>query len=119
MSVIRCEGNLISELDAGNPAQLLLRAIEKSNVGGELAQPAFDGHDQFYLGVLQGDEVRRRLASEVSQLIYSDQLSQVYRVSSGDPSRGIIALDAHVAPRQGTRVKVRLLQRQSLTSLMD
>jgi hypothetical protein len=34
------------------------------------------------------------------------QLKQLYPITSGDPSRGTIALDAYAAPTNGTPVKV-------------
>lgn len=36
------------------------------------------------------------------------QLSQVYHIISGDPSRGTIALESHAAPADGTTIQVAL-----------
>lgn len=34
------------------------------------------------------------------------QLNQVYHITSGDPSRGSIALESHAAPIEGAVVRV-------------
>ena len=36
-----------------------------------------------------------------------EQLSQMYHIISGDPSRGTIALESHAAPIEGTKIQAR------------
>jgi len=80
--VTRSEGNLVNELDNGNPSKLLIAAIRKHRKG------SFK-EDDFYLGAFRGDK-----------------LNQVYHIMSGDPSRGTIALESHAAPAEGTTVQL-------------
>lgn len=51
--------------------------------------------DEFILGVL--DTVTEH---------ESHKISQVYRITSGDPSRGALALESELAPSPGTTVQV-------------
>jgi len=85
LTVTRTEGNLINELDNGNPSSLLLAAIRKNGIED---RGSFKD-DDFYLGAFRGDE-----------------LSQIYHITSGDPSRGTIALESHAAPAEGTVVQL-------------
>ncbi|TFK48716.1 hypothetical protein OE88DRAFT_1663806 [Heliocybe sulcata] len=87
LTITGSDGNLVQELDGANPSGLLLNAIRKSGAGEGLAQ-----NDEYFMGVLKDDE-----------------LWQVYRIMSGDPSRGTMSLESGVAPPVGTSVKVILL----------
>jgi len=64
---------------------LLITAIRKHGIEDK---GSFK-EDDFYLGAFRGD-----------------QLNQVYRIVSGDPSRGTIALESHTAPAAGTTVQL-------------
>jgi hypothetical protein len=90
----RSEGNLVNELDNRNPTALLVSAIEKSALSGNVAK-----EDEFYLGVLRDGE-----------------LWQVQRIMSGGPSRGTMALETETAPREGTSVQVSLPSPPSVLS---
>ena len=89
ISVCRSEGNLILELDKRNPVTLLVSAItiKESALLGKVAKD-----DEFYLGVLRDGD---------------GELSQVHHITSGGPSRGIMALETETAPGEGTTVQVR------------
>ncbi|KAF7972016.1 hypothetical protein HWV62_19221 [Athelia sp. TMB] len=82
---VESEGNLVNTIDDGNPSRLLLAAIQKAGI--ETVASFKDA--EFYLGAFRGEE-----------------LSQVYRITSGDPSRGTIALESHAAPIAGTTVRL-------------
>ncbi|KAF8585727.1 hypothetical protein K439DRAFT_1026749 [Ramaria rubella] len=83
MKVSKSEGNLIHELDQSNPVKMLIEAIATDSRMNQ-------GKDEiFFMGHLSNDpssihEVRR-----------------VYRILSGGPSRGSIALAADSAPTNG------------------
>ncbi|KZT28816.1 hypothetical protein NEOLEDRAFT_1129049 [Neolentinus lepideus HHB14362 ss-1] len=89
--ITRSDGNLVQELDGSNPTGLLLNAIRKSGAGNGLAQD-----EEYFLGVLR-----------------NDRLWQVYRIMSGDPSRGTMSLESGVAPPVGASVKLYHLQKDS------
>lgn len=84
LTVTRSEGNLVHELDCGNPSQLLLTAIQKSGIDSEAAKI-----DDFCLSVIR-----------------EDQPTQVYRIMSGDPKRGTMSLESDAAPVEGTSVQL-------------
>ncbi|KDQ62165.1 hypothetical protein JAAARDRAFT_189527 [Jaapia argillacea MUCL 33604] len=84
LTVTNSEGNLVHTLDNLNPSKLLLDAIKKSGIQQEMVK-----EDDFYLGAL-GD----------------GKLSQVYRIMSGDPSRGTMSLQSGAAPPEGTPVQL-------------
>ncbi|KII96207.1 hypothetical protein PLICRDRAFT_663471 [Plicaturopsis crispa FD-325 SS-3] len=85
LTVTRSEGNLVNELDGLNPTMLLLDAVAKSGIE---SKGSFK-EDDFYVGVLR-----------------EGKLHQVYRVISGDPSRGTMALESHAAPAEGTTIQI-------------
>jgi len=80
----RSEGNLVNELDNRNPTALLVSAIAENGLVGKAEKD-----DAFYLGVLR-----------------DGHLWQVYRITSGGPSRGTMALETETAPGEGTSVQV-------------
>ena len=49
----RTEGNLVNELDHGNPTKLLLAAIKKNGIEG---RGSFKD-DDFYMGAFRDDQV--------------------------------------------------------------
>ncbi|KAH7915434.1 hypothetical protein BJ138DRAFT_997911 [Hygrophoropsis aurantiaca] len=85
LKITRSEGNLVNTLDDANPTRLLLNAISKHGINSN--NPFKE--DEFYLGVVD-----------------NGQLSEVYRIMSGDPSRGTIALQSPSAPPEGSVVQV-------------
>lgn len=119
------EGNLVNELDHSNPTQLLLAAIRKSGIDLNDAKKlkvhaSFEGaeseHEKFYLGALRCNEVRTlsHLLCNTSVTAGIAQLSQVYRIVSGDVSRGTIALESHAAPAVGAQVQVNFFAASNL-----
>ncbi|KAK7054996.1 hypothetical protein VNI00_003459 [Paramarasmius palmivorus] len=86
MTVTRAEGNLLNTLDNSNPTRLLLEAIRKAGIDAASEDAVlFKEEEEFYLGVGSG--------------------SQIYTITSGDPSRGTIALDTTRAPVAGEKVQ--------------
>lgn len=80
--IFRSDGNLVHELDNLNATRTLLGAIEKAHISN-----AKD--DDFYLVVVN-----------------NDVQSEVYHITSGDPSRGTISLESHAAPARDVQVQV-------------
>ncbi|KAI0722794.1 hypothetical protein C8Q76DRAFT_720344 [Earliella scabrosa] len=93
MLVTSTEGNLVNALDNANPSRLLLHAIQNhpsvatQNISKEL---------RLYLGTLKQEDSQHKL-------------DQLFQITSGDPSRGSIALDTDCAPPEGTLVQMFLL----------
>ncbi|KAF8650341.1 hypothetical protein AX16_005282 [Volvariella volvacea WC 439] len=87
MQVTTAEGNMINELDGGNPTQLLLDAIKKRGLDAETS-PAFKENERFYLG-----------------LVEDGQVTQMYNITAGDPSRGSISLETPKGPPAGSQVQ--------------
>jgi hypothetical protein len=92
----------VNELDDGNPSKLLIAAIRKHGI----QEKGSFKDDNFYLGAFRGDKVGIIGFGFLTTMLTSVQLSQVYHIISGDPSRGTIALESHAAPAEGTRVQV-------------
>ncbi|KAL0576502.1 hypothetical protein V5O48_005477 [Marasmius crinis-equi] len=89
MTVTRAEGNLINTLDGANPTRLLLRAIQTAGIDSTSeAAILFKEEEEFYLGVYGDGDV-----------------SQIYTITSGDTSRGTIALNTTRAPAIGAKVQ--------------
>jgi len=82
LKVTRSEGNLVNELNNGNPTALLVSAANALVGKAEI-------DDAFYLGVLRDGD-----------------LWQVFRIMSGGPSRGAMALETETAPEEGTSVQL-------------
>ena len=98
----RSEGNLINELDGGNPSKLLVAAIQKYGIedNGSFRD------DSFYLGAFRGDKVSTHTTPYIPISVFTSiQLRQMYHIISGDPSRGTIALESHAAPAEGTKIQ--------------
>ena len=91
----------MNELEGGNPSKLLVAAIRKHGI----EEKGSFREDDFYLGAFQGKRVSTNLLFFREDANF-DQLSQVYHILSGDPSRGAIALESHAAPIEGTTVQV-------------
>ena len=104
------EGNLVNALDNANPSRLLLHAIQNhpsvatQNISKEL---------RLYLGTMKQEDSQHKVFLFQDGVAYSHsfipQLDQLFHITSGDPSRGSIALDTDSAPPEGTLVQVRLM----------
>ncbi|KAI5988988.1 hypothetical protein EDD15DRAFT_2285654 [Pisolithus albus] len=89
LPVTSSKGNLLLSIDSRNPTRLLLNHFfPNTAVAGK--------EGTFYVGVVE-----------------NDNLAQVHRISSGDPSRGTIALDTNMAPREGSTVRLFQLPRKT------
>ncbi|KAF9269193.1 hypothetical protein L218DRAFT_891300, partial [Marasmius fiardii PR-910] len=89
MIVTSAAGNLIITLDNTNPTRLLLHSIQSAGIDSTSAKAImFKEEEQFYLAVRDRDEI-----------------SQIYTITSGDTSRGMIALDTTTALDVGLRVQ--------------
>ncbi|TDL23219.1 hypothetical protein BD410DRAFT_787541 [Rickenella mellea] len=88
MVITKWEGNLIHELDGSNPSQLLLNAIRSRGLTGEIMKS-----DDFFVGMLD------------SQTADQSKFHRVYRIQSGDPARGSIALESDATPSQNWSVQ--------------
>ncbi|KZT09087.1 uncharacterized protein LAESUDRAFT_712239 [Laetiporus sulphureus 93-53] len=96
MIVTESEGNLIHSLDNTNPTRLLLAAIERAQNGLEEQEAStkaewISKEDQFYVATLSA---------------LSNEPQQICRITSGDPSRGTLALEGDFAPSKGAPVRV-------------
>ncbi|KAI0031169.1 hypothetical protein K488DRAFT_87059 [Vararia minispora EC-137] len=94
MVVTGAEGNLVHTLDGKNPSQLLLDSIKRSGVKNEDAK-----EDSFYVGVLE-----------------DGQLVKAFSITSGDPKRGTVALEADAAPPLDARVQLFHRSRKSVAT---
>lgn len=92
----------MNELNNENPSRLLLAAIQKNGTNDKRSFK----DDDFYLGALWGDKVNIPFRFSNISTYFRVQLSQMYHITSGDPSRGTIALESHAAPPEGTVVQV-------------
>jgi hypothetical protein len=80
---------------------MLLKAIEIAGIHNAK-------EEDFYLALVQGGHVRIDfLSMNTSMLTFSPQKKRVFRVTSGDPSRGTVSLESHAAPPEGSAVQVR------------
>jgi hypothetical protein len=110
LPILRSEGNLLLELDRANPTQILLAAIRSHDLCTTYkgtAQAALKDDERFYIGAFDGGEVCAvvvRLWQTIDSFL--TQISQIHEVSSGDPSRGTIALKSPSAPSAGTQIQV-------------
>ncbi|KAI9000848.1 hypothetical protein BD414DRAFT_472912 [Trametes punicea] len=94
--VTSSEGNLVNALDNANPSVLLLQAIRNHPALASRSEQGISPEIKVYMGTLkQKDGVR--------------ELDQLFCITSGDPSRGSIALDTEAAPADGTVVQMFLL----------
>ncbi|KAG1797877.1 uncharacterized protein HD556DRAFT_1355738 [Suillus plorans] len=91
------EGNLILTVDNGNPTRLLLAAMNKHGLDG---RDVLLKDDEFYVGVMSDGKVER-----------------LHRITSGDPSRGTIALGTMSAPPQGSTIRMLYLPRRDEVTL--
>lgn len=96
LRITSSEGNLILSIDSRNPTRLLLSAIQEKGLSFCPNTTLAGKEGAFYVGVIE-----------------NDKLSQVHRISSGDPSRGTIALDTNMAPREGSTVRLYHLPKTS------
>ncbi|KIM66880.1 hypothetical protein SCLCIDRAFT_61631, partial [Scleroderma citrinum Foug A] len=83
LPITSAEGNLIFSINLSNPTRLLLSAIQKRGLSHSGDSTSVSKEDSFYVGVM----------------------SQLYHINSGDPSRGTIALDTSMAPKEGSLVQ--------------
>ncbi|TBU33162.1 hypothetical protein BD311DRAFT_785251 [Dichomitus squalens] len=92
MIVTSTEGNLVNALDGANPSRLLLHALQNHPAAPTPENQNVPKELRVYIGTLN----QHKGVYEVSQLFY---------VMSGDPSRGSIALDSDTAPAEGSLVQ--------------
>lgn len=97
LQITSSEGNLILKVDNGNPTRLLLAAMDKHGLYG---RGALLKDDEFYVGVMSDGKVE-----------------QLHRITSGDPSRGTIALGTTSAPPQGSIIRMFYLPRRDDATL--
>ncbi|KAI0720299.1 hypothetical protein C8T65DRAFT_634070 [Cerioporus squamosus] len=95
MVVTSVEGNLVNAVDNANPSRLLLHAIQTHPAVAASAEH-ISKDLRLYLGTLK-------------QAGSSHQLDQLFYITSGDPSRGSIALDTDTAPAEGSLMQFFLL----------
>jgi len=99
------EGNVVNSLDGSNPSQILLDALKLHQLGVS----AFKDEDEYYLGVVSSHgEVD--LYPKVRFHIDVFQVSEMYKITAGDPSSrgGMLSLLADEAPPVGAQVQVSL-----------
>ncbi|KIJ99944.1 hypothetical protein K443DRAFT_132847 [Laccaria amethystina LaAM-08-1] len=82
VTITSCEGNLVNTINNANPTKLLLSDIRKAGLDGS-------GIEQYSLGVV----------------LPGEKIGRTYRITSGDPSRGSLALDSQRTPDPGTLVQ--------------
>lgn len=97
LRVTSSEGNLVLTIDNGNPTRLLFAAMNKHGLDG---RDVLLKDDEFYVGVMGNGKVER-----------------LHRITSGDPSRGTIALGTTSAPPQGSIIKMFYLPRRDEVTL--
>lgn len=109
---------MINSLDKSNPAQLLLDSMAKS--GMDMAgYTSFKDGEKFSLGTIKNGKVCSPVSSPRRQTRqYIQQLSQIYNITAGDPSRGNISLESQNAPAVGTQVQVPHLLRALLVLIL-
>jgi small ligand-binding sensory domain FIST len=99
VKITRCRGNIILDLDESGATGLLLRLIQ----GG----PKLSKDEEFYLGVYPPNE---------------DQTSEsnvtVSRITSGDPSKGNMAVDTTTDLQVGQVVQVKRKETSSIYALV-
>ncbi|KAI6123934.1 hypothetical protein EV401DRAFT_2069152 [Pisolithus croceorrhizus] len=98
LPVTSSEGNLLLSIDSRNPTRLLLSALQERGFAFDPNTAVAGREGVFYVGVIE-----------------NDKLAQVHRISSGDPSRGTIALDTNIAPREGCTVRLYHLPQKTHT----
>lgn len=96
LPVTSSKGNLLLSIDSRNPTRLLLSALQEKGITFCPNTAVAGKEGIFYVGVVE-----------------NDNLAQVHRISSGDPSRGTIALDTNMAPREGSTVRLFQLPRKT------
>ncbi|KAI0750975.1 hypothetical protein C8Q80DRAFT_1154839 [Daedaleopsis nitida] len=106
MLVTSSEGNLVNALDNANPSRLLLHAIQTHPTLNNLADQNLSKELRIYMGTLK----RQGGVHTLDQLFY---------ITSGDPSRGSIALDSDTAPPEGTLVQMFLLPPSSNPDILS
>ncbi|KAG2130666.1 uncharacterized protein EDB93DRAFT_1179731 [Suillus bovinus] len=92
LQITSSEGNLIVAVNNGNPTRLLLAAMNKYGLD---ARDILLKDDEFYVSVMSNGKVER-----------------LHRITSGDPSRGTIALGTMSAPPQGSIIRMLYLPRR-------
>lgn len=97
LQITSSEGNLIVTIDHGNPTRLLLAAMNKYGLDG---RDVLLKDDEFYVGVMSDGKVER-----------------LHRITSGDPSRGTIALETMSAPPQDSIIRMLYLPRRDEVTL--
>ncbi|KZO97835.1 hypothetical protein CALVIDRAFT_554323 [Calocera viscosa TUFC12733] len=97
LRVTDARGNLVHKIDDSNPTRILLNHIEEqASSSPELAKYAFlTKEDEFFIGIPFS------LEPGSTETGYQ----RIYRITSGDPKKGTMSLDADDGPPAGTRVQ--------------
>jgi hypothetical protein len=106
----RSEGNLIHALNHSNPSQMLIEALSTDPRIDQKEEDFFLGH--LCPGPSDGLKVRPRGGlshTSNNAVAKGPRLKWAYRILSGGPSRGTIALEADNAPSDGETVQVSAL----------
>ncbi|KZT56379.1 hypothetical protein CALCODRAFT_497402 [Calocera cornea HHB12733] len=90
-------GNLVHKINDSNPTRILLDHIEaRAASSPELAKYAFlTKEDEFFIGIPFSVETGDNETG----------YQRIYRITSGDPKKGTMSLDADDGPPAGTRVQ--------------
>jgi hypothetical protein len=96
---------MINSLDNLNPTKLLLAAIREHGMDMETSGK-FKDDEKFSLATIRDGKVCFFVSSVFLLYQYSKQLSQMHKITAGDPSRGSISLDSEHAPSVDTQVQV-------------
>jgi len=90
VAVLRSEGNIIHELVGGLlPARVIAEALQ-SRGGDKSSQKELD----FYVGVRDSSDTT------------PEHMDKMYRILAGAPSRGSVAIENVLAPRQGSVIQL-------------
>lgn len=99
------QGNLVHTLNNANPSKLLTSAITSRSKTRTMVNSK---EEDFYLGLLAEDRQVGAVLPVVasSRSTVPQSFEKIYTITSGDPSRGSLALDGEDSPPAGSRVKV-------------
>ncbi|EJU05301.1 hypothetical protein DACRYDRAFT_113459 [Dacryopinax primogenitus] len=99
VQVTDARGNLLHRLNDTSPTQFLLDCIPRMQQRGASQEQAESGflskEDEFFVGI----------PFDVEPQNLQTGYQRVYRITSGDPAKGTMALDADDGPPIGTRVQ--------------
>ncbi|KAL4249277.1 hypothetical protein ABKN59_008404 [Abortiporus biennis] len=106
LQVTMSEGNMVHSLDALDAAGLMLDLVRKFNDSKALGdEKPLTYEDHFYLSLEQDSHDKL------------DNIQRIWKITSGDPSRGSISLEGDDSPPEGSTVKIQYSRSpKSLTS---